>query len=180
MWNLILEKLNGISKPYSILYSKGVEKADLNDLELLIGNKKLPLEYRDLMIERGVIKLDNDGVESLNAEDHIQESNKVGVDYWFSFLWPKEAISKTNELKRTVKEDYENLRTLKLMDNAVVFQQGYGDANYYLFVVNESEELVIMYFDGDGSGSLNEISKDFKTYIEYYVQRFITIRRMKD
>ncbi|PSL31034.1 hypothetical protein [Chitinophaga ginsengisoli] len=73
------------------------------------------------------------------------------------------------DLKEIVRDDYRNLKTLNLLERAIVFQQGDSDANYFLFVVNEENELVVMFFNGDENGALEEISKDFKSYIEFYV-----------
>lgn len=170
-WYLMLEKLKGKNQHYLLQYSGNIDKEDLIKMETFLGGHHLPKEYTDLLLYKGIIWLtvnDWDGISSINPENHIVENPKTGYKT-NSFFHPNYALSVMADLKEIVRDDYRNLKTLNLLEKAIVFQQGDSDANYFLFVVNEENELVIMFFNGDENGDLEEISKDFKSYIEFYV-----------
>ena len=170
-WYLILEKLKGKKEHYLLQYSSNVNNEELIEMETFLNGHKLPQEYTELLLHKGIIWLtvnDWEGISSINPENHIVENPKTGYKT-NSFFPPNYAISLLTDLKEIVRDDYRNLKTLNLLERAIPFQQGDSDADYFLFVVNELDELVIMFFDGEGNGSLEEISKDFKSYIEFYV-----------
>ena len=92
------------------------------------------------------------------------------MDFWNSFLYPNETLRFMPEIIETITDDYQNQRTAKLLEKAIVFMQAKGDANYYFFVLDDSNNVVIMYLNGDRDGGLREVSKNFTEFMEYYAK----------
>jgi hypothetical protein len=145
----------------------------------------LPAGYRDLLTHEGVLCLttpnpgDAECTSPVAAEHVVEASPKtVGVDYWFSFHWPAQAVRTTEELITRIEEDFEDAATDRALQRAVVFQQGYGDAAFYLFLADAAGSVTVCYLDGsEGSAAPVETSRSFEDHLVEYVQRWRRIRR---
>lgn len=185
MINEQLKYLEGISQHYLVKRCRGVTAVDFEAMESSLGTA-LPATYKALLIDHGIIYVDASGsgdpvVSSAHAEKHLVdvERREVGVGYWFSFLWPSQALTVTQDLRTAVAEDFEDEQVAQELERAIAFQQGYGDYAYYLFVADTTGQVSIKYFDGsEGDATLTHTSGDFASHLGEYIARWRQVRRL--
>ncbi|HEY1955134.1 MAG TPA: SMI1/KNR4 family protein [Polyangiaceae bacterium] len=174
---MTLDKLRAAGPNCVVKLCGPVADRELTALEERLG-APLPNEYRELLITHGVIYLDTDE-GSTSRRDGLQrvDRSEVGLDYWFSFLWPEQALHMTTTLQSLLRDAYGNGDAASRLDRGLVFQQGYGDSSYYVFCANENADVSIYYVDGNDSPvDLTLTAKDFAAHIDEFIERWRRFR----
>ena len=178
----LCDALRGATKPYAIYQSNDWTEAELTQMEQRLG-APLPAAYRAMLAEEGILYLTkpidrsryDDNAKSPSDPAFIDPDPRVhlhpgpaGVDSWFSFLRPAQTLRATQNLVATIRDDMRNIELADRYEKAVIFQQGYGDFNYYLFV-NQPAGVSIVGFDAPGLPT-NSFVDHMRSYATWWLR----------
>jgi hypothetical protein len=179
----LCETLRGVTMPYAIYQSNEWTEAELSQMEQRLG-APLPAAYRAMLTDEGILYLttpmdysrfdDNAKLPTdpafIDADPRVHlHPGPVGIDSWFSFLRPAQTLRATENLVATVRDNMRNPELADQYEKAVIFQQGYGDFNYYLFV-HEPAGVAIAGFNAPGL-TTNTFVNHMRSYATWWLQQ---------